>query len=73
MIGSGEDKDAGLLFSPGRDTDFEGLRINDPDVEGERARVGGGRVIRVEEFYASVEQENVDVYDRDFGESSEDE
>lgn len=73
VVGSAEDEDARLLFSPGRDVDFEGLRLPDTDMEVPAAEVGTGRVIRVDEFYGTVDQENADVYDRDVGESSEEE
>ena len=73
VVGSIEEEEAGLLFRHGHNDEFEGLRVQPDDVEVVETGPSGGRVLRVEEFYATVEQETADVYDWDLGESSEEE
>ena len=71
VVAASVEEEAGLLFRPGRDADFAGLRV--PENEGEEppSPTRGGRVIQVDEFYANVEPEVAEVFDRDVGESSD--
>ncbi|KAG0597359.1 hypothetical protein M758_UG331700 [Ceratodon purpureus] len=73
VVGNTVEEESGDLFRHGRDSDFEGLRVQAEEDAVQGVRQDGGRVLRVEEFYGTVEQETAEVYDRDVGESSEEE
>ncbi|KAG0584842.1 hypothetical protein KC19_3G238500 [Ceratodon purpureus] len=73
VTATSEEDNNGLLFSPGRDADFAGLRVLEDEAAEPETPTRGGRVIRVDDFYAGVENDNTEVYDRDIGESSEEE
>ena len=67
-----EEENVGLLFRQGRDADFAGLRVSDAEADEPARHTEGGSVIHVDEFYATVEAETAEVFDRDLGESSDD-
>ena len=73
MLASSVEEASGLLFRPGRDADHAGLRVLDEEGEEPLSATEGGRVIRVQEFFSAVEPDTAEVYDRDVGESSEEE
>ena len=60
------------MFAMGRDEDFVGLRETDRIDEVNEDIFGGGRDIEVNELLNEYREENA-MFDRDVGESSEDE
>lgn len=69
---SGEnDVHEGLIFRQGRDQDYEGLRVLADILEDPIPPLPGGRVVRVQDNLDHIETETDGVFDRDIGESSD--
>ena len=69
---SGEnDVHEGLIFRQGRDQDYEGLRVPADILEDPIPSLPGGRVVHVQHNMDQIEPETDGVFDRDIGESSD--
>jgi len=67
-----EDEEEAVMFAMGEDVDFEGLRPPPEILETNLNPLPTGRNIQMYEMFNQVAQENADVFDRDVGESSDD-
>lgn len=73
MVASVDEVDNGFLFRHGRDHEFERLRPPEEVPEDPLPLVAGGQVLRVEDLFSGLETQDAEVYDRDVGESLDEE
>ena len=69
----GDEDEEPEIFSMGRDSDFEGLQVASEVAESYPNPPSNGRTIQVNEVFNNAVEENPTVFDRDMGESSEEE
>ena len=68
-----DEEDEAGIFSMGRDADFQGFEVASEVPESYPNPLSSGRTIPVNELFSETPEENPPLFDRDIGESSEDE